>query len=334
MSDARTEIRIALPSKGRLAEETLDLLAGAGLKIYKPNPRQYKATIPALPGLTVLFQRTGDIVVSVGEGTVDFGITGWDIFSERSSENQDSLILLRELGIGYCTLNAIVPETWENVGSMADLAGQYAGAPEPLRVATKFPELTGSFFRQRGISNFQLITAEGTLEIAPTIGYADMIVDLISTGTTLRDNRLKVIEDGLILRSQGCLIANQKTLKSRPEVLVMARQLLEFLVAFRRGAENVAIFANIRGESPMAVAERMLTKPVIGGLQGPTISPVINHSGEDWHAVHIIVRKDQLAAAIAELRQIGGSGVIVAPVMYIFEEEPPAWQELLTALEA
>jgi len=329
----RTEIRLALPSKGRMAEEVIDLLSSAGLHVYKPNPRQYRATIPSLPGLTVLYQRSGDIITSVRDGSVDFGITGWDVFTERRAENGSFVVLLNDLGFGQCTLNVIVPETWENVQTMPDLAAWQRQMSRPIRIATKFPNLTEAFFQANGISEIQMISAEGTLEIAPTIGYADLIVDLISTGTTLRDNRLKMLEDGLILRSQACLIANRQALKRRPEVLAMARQLLEFIVAHLRAAENVSIFANIRGESPQSIARKMFTQSVIGGLQGPTISQVITHSHENWFAVHLIVRRSQLAQAIAELRKIGGSGVVVSPVMYIFEEEPQAYQEMLAALE-
>lgn len=333
MKTERKEIRLALPSKGRLAEEALELLSSAGLRVYKPNPRQYKAQIPNLPGLTVLFQRPGDIVTSVRDGSVDFGITGWDVYSERKGENGQILPLLKELGFGYCTLNVIVPETWDDLHSMADLAKWQQSNTEALRVATKFPHLTEAFFQEHGITDLCMISAEGTLEIAPTIGYADIIVDLISTGTTLRDNRLKMIDDGLILQSQACLIANRAALKNQPEVLSMARQLLEFIIAYLRAAENVSVFANMRGESPKSIAQRMFSRKVIGGLQGPTISPVITRDGEDWFAAHLVVRKDQLAEAIAEIRQIGGSGVVVAPVTYIFEEEPLAYRELLEALE-
>jgi ATP phosphoribosyltransferase len=333
MTDPRSEIRLALPSKGRLEEETLELLAQSGLRVYKPNERQYRAVIPALPGLTVLFQRAGDIPVSVRDGSIDFGITGWDVFAERSSPDRQALVLLPELGIGRCTLNVIVPETWSSVQRMADLAAWQAETGQPLRVATRFPRLTSQFFQQHGLEDIRLISAEGTLEIAPTIGYADLIVDLVSTGTTLRDNRLRMLEDGLILQSQGCLIANRHALKTHPEVMGLARLLLEFIVAHRRAAENVAIFANIRGDTPQGIAEQMFARDTIGGLQGPTISPVITRQGDRWYAVHLIVHRDQLTQAISELRQIGGSGVVVTPVTYIFEEEPQAYLQMLAALE-
>lgn len=327
----RTEIRLALPSKGVLAEDTLDLLSRAGLGVYKTNPRQYQASIPNLPGLTVLFQRAGDIAVSVRDATVDFGITGWDMVAEKSS-NGEVLALLPELGYGSCSLNVIVPETWDEIRRMADLTAVQTKLGRPLRVATKFPNTTQTFFKHHGFTDVQYIDAEGTLEIAPTIGYTDIIVDLVSSGTTLRDNRLRPLEDGQILKSQACLIANRENLKTRPEVLAVAKQLLEFIVAHRRASENLAIFANIRGDSPQTIAARMFKQKVIAGLQGPTVSQVVTRAGGDWYAVNIVVRRDQLAQAIAELRSIGGSGVIVMPVTYIFEEEPEAYKQMLASL--
>lgn len=333
MTSLRTEIRLALPSKGRLAADALELLANAGLRVNKPNPRQFKATIPSLPGLIVLFQRAGDIVVSVRDGSVDFGITGWDVVSERRGEDGQVLTLHGELGFGFCTLNAIVPESWKGVRTVSDLKKKQAKLRRPLRVATKFPHLTRAFFKERGFPDVRLVIAEGTLEIAPTIGYADLIVDLVSTGTTLRDNRLRSLDDGLILASQACLIANRAALKSSPKMLAVARQLIEFIIAHLRAVENVAVFANIRGESAEAIAERMFQKTVIGGLQGPTISPIITQHDGQWYAAHIVVRRDQLAQSITELREIGGSGVVVTPVTFIFEEEPAAYKAMLAALE-
>ncbi len=330
----KDEIRLALPSKGRLSSETLDLLARAGLRVRKPNPRQLKAEIPALPGLTVLFQRAGDIVVGVRSGSVDFGITGYDMVAERSQPGDEVLVILPELGYGHCTLNVIVPESQGNVQKMADLPLWQQKLGRPLRIATKFPRQSARFFRQHGLPEVRLISADGALEIAPTIGYADLIVDLVSTGTTLRDNRLRPLQDGQILASQACLIANRRNLQTNPAVLAMARHLLEFIVAHLRAQQNVAVFANVRGASAEAIAQRMFAQPVIGGLQGPTISPVLTRQGGPWYAVHIIVRKDQLAEAIRELRAIGGSGVVVSPVTYIFEEEPPAYRQMLAALSS
>lgn len=327
-------VRISLPSKGRLAEDAFEFLSACGLKVYKPNPRQYEAKIPALPELHVLFQRPGDIVASVRDGSVAFGITGIDVIEERRGDKDSLLVLHDDLGFGYCSLNLAVPESWEDVQDTEGLRRMAASLGRPLRIATKFPVLTGNFLDARGIS-YTLISAEGTLETAPAIGYADMISDLVSSGQTLRDNRLRPLTDGLIQPSTAALIANKKILKSSPLALKVARQLLEFFEAHLRASSNLAIFANMRGTSPEAIAERIFSQPVIAGLQGPTVSRVIvREQDPNWYAVNIIVQRSQIFDAITELRSIGGSGVVVMPVTYIFDEEPPRYMAMLQALES
>jgi ATP phosphoribosyltransferase len=328
----KRDIRIALPSKGRLSERTLHLMEKSGLAVKKQHQRQYWAIIPSMPGVEVLFQRVGDIAVSVRDGIVDFGITGFDVVAEMQDDFNNIVVMLEKLGFGNCELFAIVPESAEDINSMEDVQGLVQSGTGHLRVATKFPKLTERFFKQHNLHNINYIVSEGALEIAPLIGYADMITDLVSSGMTLRDNHLKVLRDGLIIESEACLIANRKNLVDSPQVMEIARQLLEFIVAYLRAEKNVALFANIRGESPEEVAELMLGKRVIRGLQGPTISQVITHKGENWFAVHLIIKKVQLAEAIKELRSIGGSGVVVTPVNFIFEEEPEAYTRLLSAL--
>ncbi len=326
-------IRLSLPSKGRLESSALDFLAAAGLRVFKPNPRQYQADIPALPELGVIFQRPGDIVVSVRQGSVDFGITGLDVIEEKRGDNGDILILHNALGFGSCALTLAVPESWEQVNDLVSLKKFSTSLPGPLRVATKFPVLTARFLNKNNIPH-TLIATEGTLEIAPTIGYADVISDLVSSGQTLQDNRLRALPNGVIQPSQAALIANRKTLQTRPEVLEMARRLLEYIEAHSRAKENLLVIANMRGDSPQAIAQKMFKQTIVGGLQGPTISPVVVRDGEsNWYSATVVVRRDHLPQAITELRAIGGSGIIVSPVTYIFEEEPPRYKAMLEALE-
>lgn len=329
----RTDLRLSIPSKGRLAEDTVEFLQSCGIDIYKPNPRQYEATIPSIPGLTVLFQRPTDIVISVRDGSVDFGITGLDVLEEHRGTNGDILLLHEALGYGKCALALAVPEGWENVQKVADLRAVAHSLGRPLNVATKFPELTSRFLSAQDIP-FSIVSAEGTLEIAPAIGYADLIADLVSSGQTLRDNRLRPLEDGAIQPSQSVLIANHAVLRDNPQALVVVRRLLEFVEARLRAKDNLSIFANIRGESPETIAARMFTQQTIGGLNGPTISRMVVRDGDpNWYDVHIIVHRDELFAAVSELRAIGGSGVVVTPVTYIFEEEPPRYKAMLAALK-
>jgi len=326
-------IRLSLPSKGRLEIDALDFLSAAGLRVFKPNPRQYQAEVPALPELGIIFQRPADIVVSVRQGSVDFGITGMDVIEEKRGPNGDILILHDSLGFGYCALSLAVPESWENVRDIASLKTYSQTLDRPLRVATKFPFLTERFLSRHGIPHM-LISAEGTLETAPTIGYADMISDLVSSGQTLKDNRLRALRDGVIQPSQAALIANRKTLQNNPDALEMARRLLEYIEAHLRAEENLLVIANMRGESPEAIAKKMFEETTVGGLQGPTISPVIvRDTKQKWFSVSIVVRHADLAHAITELRTIGGSGIIVSPVTYIFEEEPPRYKAMLAALK-
>jgi len=325
-------IRLSLPSKGRLESDALDFLAETGLRVFKPNPRQYEAQVPSLPELGIIFQRPADIVVSVRQGSIDFGITGMDVIEEKRGANGDILILHDALGFGHCALKLAVPEAWTDVTDIPSLKKYSTTLNHPLRVATKFPILTERFLNQHDIPH-TLISAEGTLETAPTIGYADIISDLVSSGQTLQDNRLRALPDGLIQPSQAALIANRKTLQTNPNALEMARRLLEYIEAHLRAKENLLVIANMRGESPEAIAQKMFTQTSVGGLQGPTISPIVTReSNQGWHSVSIIVRRDHLPQAISELRSVGGSGIIVSPVTYIFEEEPPRYKAMLGAL--
>jgi ATP phosphoribosyltransferase len=328
-----TQIRISLPSKGRLAEDCLALLEACGLTVYRPNPRQYEATIPGLPGLTVLFQRPADIVVSVRDGSVDFGITGMDVVGEHRGANGGVLVLHDALGFGACGLEFAVPEDWENTTRVQDLIPLAKEFKRPLRVATKYPQLAGRFLEERGVS-YTLISAEGTLETAPAIGYADLICDIVSSGQTLRDNRLRPLEDGLVMNSQAGLIANRAALKTKPKALEMARILLEYFEAHLRANGSLSVFANMRGESPEAVAAAIFKNCHIHGLQGPTISRVIvREDTGGWFAANLIVPRSQLFETIQDLRAAGGSGVIVMPVSYIFDEEPERYQAMLAALK-
>jgi ATP phosphoribosyltransferase len=333
MNEPIRKIRIALPSKGLLEEGSKQLLADVGLPVYKPNPRQYIAWIPRLPDVEVIFQRPGDIVISVRDGSVDFGITGRDIYLEKRDSNGRILELHNQLGYAKCSLNVIVPEEWQEITTIADLKNYQIQLQRPLKIATKFPTLATSFFHSATNIPIEIIQAEGALEIAPTVGYADLIVDLVSTGTTLRDNRLKKLAGGKVLDAEACLIANRERLSTNSQTLKTATFLLEMIGAHLRGKQNLAIFANVRANSEEEISENLFNQDVIGGLQGPTISRILTRDQSNFFAIHIVVKKEQLHQAIGELRDIGGSGVVVSPVNFIFEEQPKEILNMMKALE-
>lgn len=336
---SRADVRLALPSKGILQKGALEFLENCGLKVYRPNPRQYAATIPNLSNVTVLFQRPGDIVVGVRQGTVDFGVTGSDIVAEKTFGTESVLTLREQLGFGPCTLNLAVPEETpvRTMEELAQWAAELGADGRTLRVATKFPLLTTEMLERHGVTPYKIVSPEGTLEIAPAIGFADVIADLVSSGITMRDNHLRLLGDGLILTSEACLIANKYALRERPAVLSVARTLLEFTEAYLRAQNSFQITANMRGSSPQTIARRMFEQTSLGGLQGPTVAPVIARDGQEkdggWFAVNIIVQKAEVFRAVNELRRIGGSGVIVTPCAYIFEEEPARYRAMLAAIE-
>src|SRR4051794_38059673 len=183
------ELRLALPSKG-MEDETLRFLANCGLSVDRSNPRQYRAALRNPPGVTVLFQRAADIFEKVDEGSVDLGITGYDIVAEHEREDDDVEVLYRELGYGRCSLVLAVPDGWLDTSSIADLAQvatDLRGKGNELRVATKYGNLTRQFLYQHGINYFRIVESQGALEAGPTMGYSDVIADLMTSGVTLRE---------------------------------------------------------------------------------------------------------------------------------------------------
>jgi ATP phosphoribosyltransferase len=330
--NAGRELRLALPSKGRMEEETMRFLNDAGLSVHKPNPRQYVGSLDGFPELMVWFQRSADIVRKVSYGDVDLGITGLDSFLEHNNGSDAALIIHDELGYGKCRLAIAIPENWTEVQSVDDLLSAYRRAAREgrrMRFATKYASLSTAFLKQHGIERPLLIPAEGALEAAPQMGFADAIIDLVSSGTTLRE-----IEGGSLVHSQAVLIGNRQALRANPELLDVTRRLLELLEAHLRGQQHHMLIANMRGATPEEVARKVFSQPDLGGLQGPTISPVYLRQEEEthWFAITLVVRKDRLERVIRQLREIGGSGVVVYPATYIFEEEPFRWKKLLQAL--
>jgi ATP phosphoribosyltransferase len=210
---------------------------------------------------------------------------------------------------------------------MADLRAKAEGMPQPLRVASVFPRLTAQFLDKHGVRH-EIVEAEGSLEVMPEIGSADCIADLVETGSTLLQNRLRMIAEGVILNTQSVLAANRASLQ-RPEVMRIAEMLLEHFEAHLRAQGYVMLVANVRGQTFEDVGRLVTERTSLGGLQGPTVAPIFpnphsaaHNPNTRWFSVTLVVRRAELTEAIAQLRGIGGSGVIVTPVTYIFEEQP------------
>ncbi|XP_057530537.1 ATP phosphoribosyltransferase 1, chloroplastic-like [Amaranthus tricolor] len=338
-SAPRSQIRLGLPSKGRMASDTLDLLKDCQLSVRQVNPRQYVAQIPQLSNVEVWFQRPKDIVRKLLSGDLDLGIVGFDTLSEYGQGSKDLVMVHDALDYGECHLSLAIPKygIFENINSLKELAAMPQWTEDkPLRVATGFTYLGPKFMRENGLKHVTFSTADGALEAAPAMGIADAILDLVSSGTTLRENNLKEIEGGIVLQSQAVLVASRKSLIQRDDVLDTTHEILERFEAHLRAAGQFTVTANMRGKSAEDVAQRILGQSSLSGLQGPTISPVFcKRNGKvsaDYYAIVICVPKKALYTSVKQLRAIGGSGVLISPLTYIFDEETPRWRELLTKL--
>ncbi|KAF5781744.1 putative ATP phosphoribosyltransferase [Helianthus annuus] len=338
-SNERSEIRLGLPSKGRMASDTLDLLKDCQLSVRQTNPRQYVAEIPQIANLEVWFQRPKDIVRKLLSGDLDLGIVGLDTFSEYGQGNEDLIIVHDALAFGDCRLSLAIPKygVFENINSVKELAQMPLWTAErPLRVATGFTYLGPKFLKENGLQHVTFSTADGALEAAPAMGIADAIVDLVSSGTTLKENNLKEIEGGVLLESQGIMVASKKSLMQRKGLLDITHEILERFEAHLKALDQFTVVANMRGTNIDEVSERILSQPSLSGLQGPTISPVFRKVDgvvtQDYYAIVICVPKKKLYKSVQQLRSIGGSGVLVSPLTYIFNEETPRWNELLSKL--
>ncbi len=315
---------IALPSKGRLGEAADHFLGRTGLQIFKPNRRQYSATIPSLPLAEVVYQRPRDIVSKVGEGLADIGVTGLDNVLEYGEDSADIMVIDR-LGFGRCELLLAAPDSWIDVASIADLADLSLRDHErgqPLRIATKYSNLVKSFLYRQGISHFLLVHAEGAMEAAPRMGYADMIADLSETGTTLRENHLRPVDGGRIIASEAVLIGNRRTMRQSRAKLETLREMLELIEAQRRAGKFVSLRANIRGESVSDVQARILADPALSGAKGPGVVAIASPPGSDerWFETTLLARTNLIHKTMQHLRALGGTDIIVTRPNYVFDE--------------
>jgi ATP phosphoribosyltransferase len=280
-------LRIALPNKGRLVEETRELFADAGLDVRATSDR---ALIASLGGeFEALFVRAQDIPEFVADGAADAGVTGWDLIRESARALSSRI----DLGFGRCRLVVAAREDLAAT-SLADLAGT-------PRVATAFPRLTQEFFARQGLS-IEIVPVSGAAEIAPHLGIADVIVDLTQTGSTLRVNGLREI--ATILESSARLV----TALEHPDP-AKARALEELEAALSsvlRARGKRYVMANV----PRAHLDRV--RRVLPGLNGPTVVDILD--GDAMVAVHAVVSAEAIFRTIADLKSLGAEGILVTRI--------------------
>ncbi|MWV63573.1 ATP phosphoribosyltransferase [Halorubrum sp. JWXQ-INN 858] len=296
-------MRIAVPNKGRLHDPTISLLERAGLHIEDTADRQlYADTVD--PDVSVLFARAADIPEYVRDGAADLGVTGLDQASESggvapdaASAGADDLVDLLDLGYGSCKLVLAAPED-DDVASVHDLEG--------ATVATEFPNVTRDYFDRVGVAA-DIVTVTGATELTPHVDMADAIVDITSTGTTLKVNRLAVVDD--VLDSSVRLFA-------RPDVVDDPK------VGQVRTAFESVLAADGRRYLMMNAPKSRLdeVKDVIPGLGGPTVMNVeADANGNGMVAVHAVVDERAVFSTISELKAVGASGILVTEIERLVE---------------
>lgn len=278
-----SRLRLAVPNKGRLVEPTLALLRDAGL-VFEDHQRSLVSHVENQP-IDILFVRTEDVLEFVSDGVAELGITGTNLLTESGLE----LPVLARLGYGRCRLEAAVPAD-SSARRLEDLDG--------LRLATSHPATATRFFTERGIS-VEIVPLSGAVEVAPRMGLADGIVDLVSTGSTLVMNGLRSV--GTLLDSEAILVASGEA-DERAGALSEVATMLDAVIAGRR--RKYLMMNAPRTSLPQIEA-------LLPGLESPSIIPLAH---EEMVAVHAVVDADDVWGLPGRLRAAGASGILVVPI--------------------
>ncbi len=331
-SKDQEKLRLVIPSDGAMYQETLDFLKDCGMRVRRPSDRGYVGQIVSIPSVEIVFQRTADISSRVEAGDADVGLVGYDRFAENRIDDSEATVVIPNLGFGKCSLVVAVPESWVDVESMSDLADLaviFQETNRELRVATKYPSLTRKFLYGHDVNYFSLSLLSGTVEPAPSMGYADFIVDLTASGQTLRENHLKQIIDGTVVQSEGSLIANRRLLAESDAKKEIFKEIIERIEAQQLSDVYCRITANITGESEAEIALKVTSLPKAAGLHGPTISPVYAPDSRSIYSATVVIPKEDMAEVIDHLRKIGGASVnVYSPSGYMFNQDSNALERL------
>ena len=316
---------LAVPSKGRLQEQVTHYLADAGLNLKQSTgARDYRATLEGQPGIDVKLMSSAEIATALGNGEVHLGITGEDLIREDVRDSGESILLLQALGFGFADVVVAVPRAWIDVTTMADLddvcTAFHARHHRRLRVATKYLQLTRGFFAAHGIADYRIVESLGATEGAPAAGLAEAIVDITTTGATLSANDLKILEDGLILKSQAQLAASLKAQWSKPALEAADR--LTARIAARELARSSYL---LRAALPRSAAK------IVQALKIDCGCSLLLQNG----AEHVLLcPRNRLSEAVAVLRGKGVDASVAAErADYIFGEVNQLTTRLRQALK-
>jgi ATP phosphoribosyltransferase len=305
---------IAVPSKGRLKEQVEEWLADCGLDLaVSGGQRGYLASLKGVANAQVRLLSAADIATALSAGEIHLGVTGEDLLRE-GGELDGRVRLLRPLGFGRADLVVAAPKSWLDVDTMADLEevahDVLARSGRRMRVATKYLVQTRAFFARHGVADYRIVESGGATEGAPAAGAAELVVDITTTGATLAANGLKVLADGLILKSQAQLAASLKAAWSKPQ-LAVAEQILRTVEARATALTAATLIWPLRGDPAEA--------RIVDALVAAGASPRPNG---------LLVAARDAAAAAQALTASGLGPVTVARPDFVFEVECDAFAKL------
>ena len=317
---------LAVPSKGRLQENAEAFFARAGLNLVKPRgARDYRGAIDALDGVEVAYLSAAEITGALAQGSAHLGITGEDLVREMIPDVDRRVVLIDGLGFGRANVVVAVPQAWIDVRSMADLddvaTAFHHQHDRKMRVATKYVNLTRMFFAAHGITDYRIVESLGATEGAPAAGSAELIVDITTTGATLAANGLRVVEDGVMLRSQANLVA-ARLANWDTDTLATARLLFDRVAAQARARNFREVRTRFAGCDATLLDELKAKFGVVAPFDGPTSSGMLTLHCPPAH----------VAALAGVLRERGAETVSVASLDYVFDRDNPLYARLTAAI--
>ncbi|WP_322517896.1 ATP phosphoribosyltransferase [Rhodopseudomonas palustris] len=317
---------LAVPSKGRLQENAEAFFARAGLALSKSGgARDYRGTIAGLDNVEVAYLSASEIAANLARGSVHFGVTGEDLLRESIADADRRVLLIDGLGFGYANVVVAVPQAWIDVRTMADLddvtTGFRAQHNRRMRVATKYINLTRGFFAQHNVVDYRIVESAGATEGAPAVGTAEMIVDITTTGATLAANGLKVLDDGVMLRSQANLVASRDADWS-DETRETARVILDQIASRARASKYKEVRTRFTGCNDALLAEAHSRFGVVSPFGGPTSSGMLT----------LHCPPAQIYGLGSFLRDHGADTVSVASLDYVFDKDNPLFSKLAAFL--
>jgi ATP phosphoribosyltransferase len=317
---------LAVPAKGRLQENAEAFFARSGLALVKPRgARDYRGAVAGLEGVEVAYLSASEITAQLGAGTVHMGVTGEDLVREQMPDADDRVVLIEGLGFGFATVVVAVPQAWIDVRTMADIDDVATAFRNihgrRMRVATKYINLTRDFFAKHGIIDYRIVESAGATEGAPAAGSAEMIVDITTTGATLSANGLKIVEDGIILRSQANLVAARGA-NWDAGTRETARVILDRIAAQARARAFREVRARFVACDARLVDSAKQKFGVETPFGGPTSSGMLT----------LHCPPGQVYALTSFLRDNGAEAVAVADLDYVFSKENPLYARLEAGL--